>query len=98
MQLKNVDRTLKEVAKVCKQIMETLYDTYFPHAEALRPGPISRCPDSDIICIAWLLELIGKDSENAGYKLIKAELSDFFPNLPERSRFNRRRRYLLVRK
>ena len=94
MQLKNVDRTLKEVAKVCKQIMATLYDTYFPHAEALRPGPISRCPDSDIICIAWLLELIGKDSENAGYKLIKAELSDLFPNLPERSRFNRRRRNL----
>ena len=74
--------------------MATLYDTYFPHAEALRPGPISRCPDSDIICITWLLELIGKDSENAGYKLIKAELSDLFLNLPERSRFNRRRRNL----
>ena len=96
MQLKNenVERTLKEVAKVCKHIMATLYDTYYPNAEEQRPGPISRCPDSDIICIAWLLELIGKDSENAGYKMIKAELSDLFPNLPERSRFNRRRRNL----
>lgn len=71
MQLKNVEQTLKEVVKVYKQIMSTLYDTYFPNDEALPSGPISRCTDSDIICIAWLLELIGKDSENAGYKLIK---------------------------
>ena len=94
MQLKNEPRTLRNVAKVCRQITATLYDAAFPRAEALRPGPKSCCPDSDIICIAWLLELIGKDSENAGYKLIKAELSDLFPYLPERSRFNRRRRNL----
>ena len=74
--------------------MATLYDTYFPGAEALRPGPISQCPDSDILTIAWLLELIGKDSELAGYKLIKAQLGHLFPYLPERSRFNRRRRNL----
>ena len=41
-----------------------------------------------------LLELIGKDSELAGYKLIKAQLGHLFPYLPERSRFNRRRRNL----
>lgn len=94
MQLKNVKRSLKVVAKVCKQIMAMLYDTYFPGAEALRPGPKSLCPDSDILTISWLLELIGKDSELAGYKLINAELSDLFPFLPERSRFNRKRRNL----
>lgn len=94
MQLKNKPRTLRNAASVVQNITATLYDTYFPGAEALRPGPKSRCPDSDIICIAWLLELIGKDSELAGYKMIKAELSDLFPHLPERSRFNRRRRNL----
>ena len=67
--------------------MATLYDTYFPGTEALRPGPISQCPDSDILTIAWLLELIGKDSELTGYKLIKAQLGHLFPYLPERSRF-----------
>ena len=50
--------------------------------------------NSDILTIAWLLELIGKDSELAGYKLIKAQLGHLFPYLPERSRFNRRRRNL----
>ena len=44
--------------------------------------------------LAWVLELIGKDSELAGYKLIKAQLGHLFPFLPERSRFNRRRRNL----
>ena len=94
MQLKNKPRTLRNVALVVRNITATLYDTYFPGAEELRPGPKSRCPDSDIICISWLLELVGKDSELAGYKMIKAEMSDLFLHLPERSRFNRRRRNL----
>ncbi|MDE0313551.1 MAG: hypothetical protein OXM61_01500 [Candidatus Poribacteria bacterium] len=63
--------------------MTTLYDTYFPGAEAFRPGPKGRCPDSDILTISWLLELIGKDSECAGYKLVKVELSDLFPFYPK---------------
>ncbi len=45
LQLKNTEtRTLEAVARVCQKIMATLYDTYFPGAEALRPGPISQCP------------------------------------------------------
>ena len=67
--------------------MALLYDTYFPGAKVLRPGPKSLYPDSDILTISWLLELIGKDSELAGYKLINAELG-------ERSCFNRKRRNL----
>ena len=74
--------------------MATLFDTYFPGAETLRPGPKSLCPNSDILTIAWLLELIGADSELAGYKLIKAQLGHLFPHLPERSHFNRRWRNL----
>ena len=93
---KNTPRTLETVARVCQKIMATLYDTYFPGAEALRPGPISQCPNSNILTIVWLLELIGKDSKLAGYKLIKAQLGHLFPHLPERSRFNRRRRNLCL--
>lgn len=93
-QLKHMPRTLKNVACVCQRIMATLYDIYFPGAEALRPGPKSLCPDSDILTIAWLLELIGADSERAGYTRVQAELGQLFPCLLERSRFNRRRRHL----
>ena len=72
--------------------MKTLYEVYFPNAEAQRPGPNPDTPDSDILTIAGLLEYIGADSENSGYQRIKADLKSVFPALPERSRLNRRRR------
>ena len=77
-----------------QKIMKTLYDTYFPNAEARRLGRNPDAPDADILTVGWLLEYIGEDSENSGYQRIKAELKSVFPSLPERSRFNRRRRNL----
>lgn len=94
LQLKNVPRTLVTVAGVVQKIMKTLYDAHFPDAENRRPGRNPECPDSDIIAIGWLLEYITEDSENAGYRRLKAELKTVFESLPERSRFNRRRRNL----
>ena len=94
LQLKNVPRTLVAVASVVQKIMKTLYDAHFPNAENRRPGRNPECPDSDILAIGWLLECIGEDSENAGYRRLKAELKTVFESLPERSRFNRRRRNL----
>ena len=96
LQLKNTPRTLLSVAGVVRKIMQVLYDTHFPNAEEHRPGRNPDCPDSDILTLAWLLEYIGADSENAGYRRLKTELSPLFPSLPERSRFNRRRRNLMA--
>ena len=94
LQLKNTPRPLLAVAGVVQNIMKTLYNTHFPDAEDRRPGRNPECPDSDILAIGWLLEYIGVDSEHAGYKRLKVELKAVFPCLPERSRFNRRRRNL----
>ena len=94
LQLKNVPRTLVAVASVVQKIMKALYDAHFPDAENRRPGRNPECPDSDIIAIGWLLEYITEDSENAGYPRLKAALKTVFRSLPERSRFNRRRRNL----
>ena len=94
LQLKNKPRTLRNVAKVFQKIMKTLYETHFPNAETRRRGPVPNCPDSDILAVAWLLEYIAEDSERSGYPRIQAELKTVFPTLPERSRFNRRRRNL----
>ena len=58
------------------------------------PAPNPDCPDSDILTLGWLLEYIGADAEHSGYQRLKAELQTVFPSLPERSRFNRRRRNL----
>ena len=86
LQLKNVPRTLVAVARVVQKMMKVLYDTHFPNAENHRPGRNPACPDSDILAIGWLLEYIGADSENAGYRRLKAELKTVFRSLPERSR------------
>ena len=95
LQLKNTPRTLLGVAGVVQKIMKTLYETHFPNAEDRRPGRNPDCPDSDILAISWLLEYIGvSDSEHSGYRRLKVELKAVFPCLPERSRFNRRRRNL----
>ena len=94
LQLKNTPRTLLAVAGVVQKIMKTLYDAHFPNAEDRRPGRNPDCPDSDILAIAWLLEYISADSEHSGYRRLKVELQTVFPCLPERSRFNRRRRNL----
>jgi hypothetical protein len=77
-------------------MMKTLYDLHFPNASAHRQGRNPSCPDSDILTIAWVLEYIGADSENAGYSRLKVELQELFPSLPERSWFNRRRRNLMA--
>ena len=67
--IKKTARTLEAVA--CRQkIMATLYDTYFPGAEVLR-GPISNALTATFSRL-MAFGLIGKDSELAGYKLIKA--------------------------
>ena len=94
LQLKNTPRTLLSVAGVVQKIMKTLYETHFPNAEDRRPGRNPECPDSDILTLTGLLEYIGADSEHSGYQRLKVELQTLFPCLPERSRFNRRRRNL----
>ena len=94
LQLKNVPRTLVAVAEVVQKMMKTLYDAHFPDAANRRPGRNPACRDSDILAIGWLLEYITEDSENAGDPRLKSQLKTVFPSLPERSRFNRRRRNL----
>ncbi len=97
LQLKTLPRTLINLAGVVQKIMKTLYEAHFPNAEARRPGPMPKRPDSDILTLAWLLEYIGADTEHSGYERLKVELKTLFPSLPERSWFNRRRRNLLAR-
>ena len=96
-QLKNKPRTLLTVAGVVQKMMKVLYDRHFPNAEDRRPGRNPDAPDSDILTIAWKpLEYIGADSEHAGYPRLKVQLQRLFPSLPERPRFNRRRRHLMA--
>lgn len=60
----------------------------FPH-----PGSQSKCSDSELISLAIVGECRGWDKETERMKEWKV-YDKLFPNLPERSRFNHRRRTL----
>jgi hypothetical protein len=67
-----------------------------PHAvRALaRPGPKPICPDAEIITVALYQELVGDPREDHFYRLQADDLRSYFPALPSRSRYNRRKRNL----
>ena len=50
--------------------------------------------DSEIITIALCGEIVGIDSENAWYSLVKKNFRHLFAKMSNRSQFNRTRRYL----
>jgi IS5 family transposase len=60
-----------------------------------RPGPSPDCSDSELIAIALVSECRGWDTETELLDHWRPYL-DLFPNFPERSRFNRRRRNLML--
>jgi hypothetical protein len=59
-----------------------------------RPGPLPPCSDAEIITVALYQELIGDPREDHFYRLQAKELRSYFPALPSRSRYNRRKRNL----
>src|SRR5947209_20222800 len=60
-----------------------------------RPGPQSECSDSELITMAIVGECRGWDIETNLINEWQA-YRHLFPHIPERSRFNRRRRNLLL--
>ncbi len=72
---------------VVDEIWQTLAP-YFAH-----PGPTSVCSDSELLTLALVGECRGWDKETDMLHEWQA-YRHLFPHLPERSRFNRRRRHL----
>jgi hypothetical protein len=59
-----------------------------------RPGPKPQLTDSEIVAIALYQEMIGESREDHFFRLHGNQLRLFFPQLNERSRYNRRKRDL----
>jgi hypothetical protein len=59
-----------------------------------RPGPKPICPDAEIITVVLYQELVGDPREDHFYRMQAGLLRSYFPLLPERSRYNRRKRNL----
>ena len=59
-----------------------------------RPGPRSTFTDSELLTVALLAELLSLDEETTMLAYLRRNHPTLFPQLPERSRYNRRRRAL----
>jgi transposase len=59
-----------------------------------RPGPRSGFTDSELLTVSVVAELVGLDAETRCLAYLRRNHPALFPLLPERSRYNRRRRQL----
>lgn len=76
-------------------IIDDIYKEIAPeYIKNRRNKSIAKISDSEIITISIVGELLTIDSENAWYNYCSKNLNDLFPNLCDRSRFNRVRRGL----
>jgi len=59
-----------------------------------RPGPHAGFTDSELLTVSVVAELVGLDAETRCLAYLRRNHPALFPRLPERSRYNRRRRQL----
>ena len=86
---------MKDLATTVYVLVDDLYKNHVPkeiqHRLHKEKAVLS---DSEIITISILGELMSNDSEKAWLSFVSKNMSDLFPNICERSRFNRVRRNL----
>jgi len=74
-------------------IVDELYQAVAaPHDH--RPGPAAELSDSEVITLSLVAELVELDKESRFLAYVRRSHLALFPKLPERSRYNRRRRAL----
>lgn len=88
-------KNLKDLITVVFVIIDDAYEEITPtHIKKRRNYNKATLSDSEIITISIVGELITIDSESAWLTFVKKNYSDLFPDMCDRSRFNRTRRNL----
>src|SRR5215211_6895016 len=88
---------IADFADLCTYVyvlVDELYQVLAAPHDA-RPGPRSAFSDSEVITLTVVAELLGLDEESAFLRYLARNHPGLFPRLPERSRYNRRRRQLI---
>lgn len=85
---------IRDFDDLCTWMYVLISDLFAPlAAHVARPGPAPACTDAELITMAIVGECYGWDQETVLLSRWR-EHRDLFPQQPERSRFNRRRRDL----
>lgn len=85
--------TFQDLCTYTYVLVDDLYQTLIAPYDH-RPGPDSVFSDSEVITLTLVAELIGMDKEKPLLSYVRRNHLTLFPHLPERTRFNRRRRSL----
>ena len=92
--IQNID-DLKDLFTICYTIIDDIYKEIAPSQIINRKNILqSKLSDSEIITISLVGEITTIDSENAWFNFVKRNYKDLFPNIGDRSRFNRTKRNL----
>jgi len=88
---------IADFADLCTYVYVLTDETYRDVAAPYdtRPGPRSAFSDSELITLTIAAELLGLDAETRFLAYVRRTHAALFPLLPERSRYNRRRRQLV---
>lgn len=87
----NLKANFDKIMVIVKQSLKTNVDE---SGNIPKRGKKSKFSDVEIISLAITTEALSITSENLLFKKIKSDYYDSFPNIIDRSQFNRRRRYL----
>jgi len=88
-------RNLQGFMTIIFVVIDDLYEEVTPTSIKMRQNKGSaKMSDSEIMTIAITGETIGIDSETAWYKFVKKNYSHLFPEMCDRTRYNRTRRDL----
>ncbi|NOX38634.1 MAG: IS982 family transposase, partial [Calditrichaeota bacterium] len=87
----NLRNKFDKISAIVKQFLKNLLD---PDGNLPRRSKKPKFSDVEVIALSLLSESLMIDSENCLFKLLHNNYKEQFPNLIERSRFNRRRKQL----
>jgi hypothetical protein len=86
-------QTFEDLCTYAYVTVDELFKTsVLPHDH--RPGPRSSFSDSELITLTLVAEFVGLDDETVFLDYVARNHRSLFPLLPDRSRYNRRRRAL----
>lgn len=89
-------QSFEDLILVIFVLVDDLYKKVVPESVKNRPNiHKAMLSDSEIITIALCGEIMGIDSENAWYSFVKKNYKHLFPQMCDRSQFNRTRRNLM---
>ncbi len=86
-------QTFEDLCTYVYVTVDELFQTYVQPSDH-RPGPRSSFSDSEVITLTLVAELIRLDDETVFLDYVARNHRALFPLLPDRSRYNRRRRAL----